>query len=556
MAGRVCPKPAGTARAGEVLRVRDHGPVQLTEVSAASREVAATASRGAKVTRLARCLRQATDDPVATTLPTVVAYLSGQLPQRRTGLGWVALRGAPPPATQASLTVADVDQVFSRAEALAGPGTTAARRALLHALLARADAHEQQLIIGLVSGELRQGAAQALVLDAVAMAAGLPTSDVRRAMTLSGSMAQVAVSALTKGPAALAGFGLQVGRPLSPMLAQSAPTLATALQRTGPAGVEAKLDGIRVQLHRDHDVVRVFTRTLDEITDRLPEVVTAVRGLPGRVMVLDGEVLALAADGRPRPFQVTASRTARRVDAVAEAAQTPLTLFVFDLLHLDGVDLIDQAGWQRRAALRTLVGEAAPGLQLTDGVEVVDPSDAAQVAAAQAFLDATLRRGNEGVVVKSLGAPYAMGRRGAGWVKVKPVHTLDLVVLAAEWGHGRRSGRLSNLHLGARDPDGRFGPPGGLVMLGKTFKGLTDAMLAWQTEHLQQLALNPPDGQREWVVHVRPELVVEIALDGVQTSPRYPAAVALRFARVVRHRPDRRADGADTIDDVLALAVH
>ena len=529
------------------------GRVLLAEVAAASAEVAEVASRRAKVTRLAACLRSAAADPDPGTVALVVAYLSGELPQRRTGLGRASLRGAPAPSTEpGSLTVAEVDHALERAQGESGPGSTAARRALLHSLLSRADAAEQRLLVGLVSGELRQGAAQALVLDAVAAAADLPVTLVRRATTLSGSASEVAVSALTAGAAELQAYGLQVLRPLSPMLAQSAPDLAAALARTGPAGVEAKLDGIRVQLHLLDGEVRIFTRTLDDVTDRLPEVVAAVRALPARSAVLDGEVLVLAGDGRPRPFQVTAARTARRGDPTADALATPLTAFVFDLLHRDGVDLLDLSGAQRRACLRELLDAAAPGLRLTDGVEVNDPDDDRQLADARAFVEATLRQGHEGVVVKSLAVPYAMGRRGAGWVKVKPVHTLDLVVLAAEWGHGRRTGRLSNLHLGARDPAGRFGPPGGFVMLGKTFKGLTDVMLGWQTEHLQSLAL--PAAEREWVVRVRPELVVEIALDGVQTSPRYPAAVALRFARVVRHRPDRDAASADTIDDVLALA--
>ncbi len=527
--------------------------MQLLEVAVTSRAVAATAGRSAKVALLARCLGRSAADPSPATVPAVVAYLSGELPQRRTGLGLAALRGTPAPADAATLSVSEVDRTFTAAEALGGPGSTTARRGLLHGLLARATADEQRLLVGLVTGELRQGAAQALVLDAVAVAVGLPLPAVRRAMTLSGSAAAVAVSALTEGAEGLAAFGLQVGRPLSPMLAQSAPGLAAALERTGPAAVEAKLDGIRVQVHRADDEVTVFTRSLDDVTDRLPEVVEAVRALPARSLVLDGEVLALAGDDRPRPFQVTAARTARRSDPDADRLRTPLTLFAFDLLHVDGTDLLDRSVLDRRRALELLLATAVPGLVLTPSVEVGDPADPAQVAAAEAFVAATLARGHEGVVVKALDAPYAMGRRGAGWVKVKPVHTLDLVVLAAEWGHGRRTGRLSNLHLGARDPDGRFGPAGGFVMLGKTFKGLTDTMLAWQTEHLQQLAVAPPGAEREWVVRVRPELVVEIALDGVQTSPRYPAAVALRFARVLRHRPDRLAVDADTVDAVLAL---
>ncbi|HEX8497304.1 MAG TPA: ATP-dependent DNA ligase [Actinomycetales bacterium] len=533
----------------------------LAEVAAASRAITDTASRSAKTALLAACLTSAARDDDPGTLPVVVAYLAGELPQRRTGLGRGSLRGAPPAGPGGLLVVAEVDAALSRSEALAGTGTATARRALLHALLARADADEQRLLVGLVTGDLRQGAARSLVLDAVAAAAGLPPAVVRRATTVSGSPAEVAVSALREGAAGLAAYGLQVGRALSPMLAQSAPTLAQALERTGPAGVEAKLDGIRVQVHRDGPTVRVFTRSLDEITDRLPEVVEAVSALPLTSVVLDGEVLVLAGDGRPRPFQHTAARTARRGDPREAARTEPLTLFVFDVLHLDGVDVLDEPGSRRREVLEDLWARRAPTSDgardlavLTARADVTDPGDRAEVARAEALMADTLGGGHEGVVVKSLAAPYAMGRRGAGWVKVKPVHTLDLVVLAAEWGSGRRTGLLSNLHLGARDPEGRFGEPGGFVMLGKTFKGLTDAMLTWQTERLQQLAVTTAGADRGWVVPVRPELVVEIALDGLQTSPRYPASVALRFARVVRHRPDRAASEADTIDAVLALA--
>jgi DNA ligase-1 len=322
--------------------------------------------------------------------------------------------------------------------------------------------------------------------------------------------------------------------------------VAEALERTGPAGVEWKLDGIRVQLHRSGDQVRVFTRSLDEVTDRMPEVVDAVlAGVPDG-SVLDGEVLALRPDGRPRPFQETASRTGTRSDPSTGARSTPLTVFVFDALHLAGRDVLDEPGALRRSVLRDHV---SPDL-LVPRLDVTDPADPAQVAAAEAFAADAVARGHEGVVVKSDASPYAMGRRGVGWVKVKPVHTLDLVVLAAEWGHGRRTGRLSNLHLGALDPDGRFGPPGGFVMLGKTFKGMTDEMLAWQTGRLQEIADGPTDG---WVVRVHPDLVGEIALDGVQTSSRYPAGLALRFARVVRYREDKRPAEADTVESVEAL---
>jgi DNA ligase-1 len=317
------------------------------------------------------------------------------------------------------------------------------------------------------------------------------------------------------------------------MLASTAPSVEAALERVGEAAVEWKLDGARVQVHRAGSEVAVFTRTLDDITARVPEVVAAAGSLPVRSCVLDGEVIALRPDGRPHPFQVTASRVGSRLEVERLAASLPLTAFLFDLLHLDGQDLIDRTGAERHAALAAVVPEP---LRIPRTV-TADP------AAAAAFLADTLARGHEGVMVKSLAATWEAGRRGAGWLKVKPVHTLDLVVLAAEWGHGRRKGWLSNLHLGARDPEGGF------VMLGKTFKGLTDKLLTWQTERLLELEVS----RDAWTVHVRPELVVEVAFDGLQTSPRYPGGLALRFARVLRYRPDKRAADADTIDTVRAI---
>src|SRR4051812_35379755 len=504
----------------------------VAEVAAASEAVAVTSGRKAKTDLLAACLRAA--DPVE--VPIVAGWLAGQPRQRRTGLGWASLRGLPPAAEQASLTVLEVDAALDGAAAVAGAGSVQARRDVLLRLLARATAPEQRGVAGLLPGELGRGARAGVVLEAVAVAAGVPADLVRRAVTLSGDLPRVAAAALA-GPAELEAFRLTVGQPLAPMLAQSAPDLAAALDRTGPAAVEWKLDGVRVQVHRDGDDVAVFTRTLDDITDRVPEVVEAARSLTASSAVLDGEVIALQPDGRPRPFQVTSSRAARR-DVDQARAEVPLTTVLFDALHLDGADVLDEPGDVRRAALEQVV---APALLVPR--HVVEDDD---VPGAEAFAAGALARGHEGVVVKATAAPYAMGRRGAGWVKVKPRITLDLVILAAEWGHGRRSGWLSNLHLGARDPGGAYGTPGGFVMLGKTFKGLTDAMLAWQTEHLQALATRTT----RWVVEVRPELVVEVAFDGVQTSPRYPAGLALRFARVLAHRPDKNAAEADTIDTV------
>ncbi len=505
----------------------------LARLATTSAAVAATSARSKKVSLLADCVREAGPDDIA----AVVAYLSGDLLQRRTGVGWASLRERPAPAAEPTLTVAEVDHTFATIADLSGAGSQNARRALLGSLLARATTEEQRFLGALVTGELRQGALAALVTDAVAQAFALEPAAVRRAVMLRGDIGPVAAAALEHGADGLAAFRLEVGRPVQPMLAQTAESVPAALERLGTAAVEWKLDGVRVQIHRADTIpggVRVFTRTLDDITDRVPELVEAVLGLDVRSIVLDGEAIALRAGGRPRPFQETGSRVGRRVDVERARAQNPLTLFVFDILHVDGEDLLDLPATVRGEALARVV----PAELRVPRLVTADPAEGA------AFMFDALARGHEGVVVKALDIGYAAGRRGSGWSKVKPVHTLDLVVLAAEWGHGRRHGWLSNLHLGARDP------AGGFVMLGKTFKGLTDAMLREQTEQL--LALE--ESRNEWQVLVRPELVVEIAFDGVQSSPRYPGGVALRFARVVRYRPDKRAQDADTIDDVLAIA--
>ncbi|MFL6139198.1 MAG: ATP-dependent DNA ligase [Frankiaceae bacterium] len=500
----------------------------LADVSAA---VAADPARSRKVALIAEALRRAAPEE----RPVVVTYLSGELRQRRTGVGWATLRDGAPPAELPSLTVGEVDATFEALAALAGAGSAAQRRRLVGGLMARATGDEQRFVVGLVSGELRQGAQEGVMVDAVARASGVPVADVRRAVMLAGALPPVAAAAMAEGAAGLARFRLRVGQPLQPMLAQTATSVEGAVERLGEAAVDWKLDGVRVQVHRDGDDVAVFTRTLDDITARVPEVAAATLALPARSVVLDGEVIALRADGRPRPFQETASRVASRTSVERLRAELPLTAYVFDVLHLDGADLLDRPARERFAAAEA----ALPPPLRVPRVITGDP------AAAGAALADALAHGHEGVVVKSLDAPYEAGRRGAGWLKVKPVHALDLVVLAAEWGHGRRKGWLSNLHLGARDPsDGSF------VMLGKTFKGMTDELLRWQTEQLLGLATSPTD---HWVVHVRPELVVEVAFDGVQTSPRYPAGMALRFARVLRYRPDKRAADADTVDAVRAV---
>jgi ATP-dependent DNA ligase I len=500
--------------------------VLLAEVTATSEAVRATRARTEKIERMAQSLRRMAPDEVA----IGVAYLSGELRQRQTGVGYRSLRDLPSPAAEPTLVLAEVDGACERIAAMAGPGSQAARRDALAALFARATEPEQRLLVALLTGELRQGAQEGVMVEAVARAAGVPRDAVRRAMMLSGDLGATAAAALAGGVAALQAVGLEVGRPIQPMLAAPGDDVGAALQKTGPAAIEYKLDGARLQVHRRGDEVRAFTRSLDDITARVPEVVEAVLALPARELVLDGEAIALRPDGRPHRFQVTASRFGtRRADA-----SVPLTPLFFDVLHLDGDDLIDRTGAERAAALDAVVPAASR----------VPRALIADAPGAQAFLDAALAAGHEGVLVKSLEAPYAAGRRGAGWLKVKPRHTLDLVVLAAEWGHGRRRGWLSNLHLGAREPSGA-----GFVMLGKTFKGLTDAMLTWQTERLLALEVARDD----WTVHVRPELVVEIAFDGVQTSTRYPGGVALRFARVLRHRPDKPAAEADTLDAVLAV---
>ncbi|KRA37246.1 MULTISPECIES: ATP-dependent DNA ligase [unclassified Nocardioides] len=503
--------------------------LDLVDVSAA---VAATRSRRDKTRFLADLLAAATPEE----RPLVAHYLSGRLRQRRTGLGWRSLQTLPSPAAAASLEVGRVDAAFAAMSELGGAGSQGARAALVHDLFAAATAPEQDWLRAVAVGEVRQGALEAVVTDAIALAAGVPLAAVRRAAMLAGGATYI-VDAAFDGPEALAAVGLSVGRPVLPMLASSAPDVAAAIEKaaaTGAAfGVDAKLDGIRIQVHRDGDDVLVATRSLDDITSRLPEVVAIVRALPARSLVLDGEALTLEHDGRPRPFQETASRTATQGEGDGDG--TVVAPYFFDLLHLDGTDLLDQPATERWAALEQLVPEQHRVRRWVGA----DPAEA------QAFAAAALAEGHEGVVVKAASAPYDAGRRGAAWIKVKPVHTLDLVVLAVERGSGRRKGWLSNIHLGARDSS----QPGGFVMLGKTFKGMTDEMLRWQTERFGELAVD----DNGWVVTVRPEQVVEIAFDGLQRSTRYPGGLALRFARVVRYRDDKSADEADTIDDVRAF---
>ncbi|KZS58748.1 ATP-dependent DNA ligase [Mycobacterium kansasii] len=506
----------------------------LLDVATTSLDVGATSSRLSKIERIADLLRRAAPDPEL--VATIVAWLSGELPQRHIGVGWASLRALPPPAGHATLTVAGVDAAFSEIGATSGSGSQARRAQLVSELFSAATESEQTLLLRLLSGELRQGALTGIMTDAVAKAAAIPASAVQRAAMLGGDLPAVAAAGLTGGAAALDAFTLRVGRPVGPMLAQTATGVTDALERhDGTTIFEAKLDGARVQIHRAGDDVTVYTRSLDDVTARLPEVVEATLALPVRELVADGETIALRPDHRPHRFQVTASRFGRSVDVAAARATQPLSVFFFDILHHDGDDLLDAPTTERLAVLDAVV-------PVRHRVDRLITSDA---AAAAAFLDATLAAGHEGVMAKAPGAPYQAGRRGAGWLKVKPVHTLDLVVLAVEWGSGRRRGKLSNIHLGARDP-----ASGKYVMVGKTFKGMTDAMLDWQTARFTELAIGGTDG---YVVQLRPEQVVEVAVDGVQGSSRYPGGVALRFARVLRYRDDKGPDDADTIDTVRAL---
>ncbi|OJZ75195.1 ATP-dependent DNA ligase [Mycobacterium paraffinicum] len=506
----------------------------LVDVATTSLDVGGTSSRLSKVAHIADLLRRAADerDEVA----IVVSWLSGELRQRQIGVGWASLRSRPPPASHPTLTVAGVDAGFSEIGAVSGKGSQARRAELIAGLFAAATDTEQTFLLRLLGGELRQGALAGIMADAVAKAAGIPVAAIQRAAMLGGDLPGVAAAAMGGDARALDAFALRVGRPVGPMLAQTAAAVSDALERHGGTTIfEAKLDGAGVQIHRSGDEVTVYTRSLDDVTARLPEVVEATLALPVRDLIADGEAIALRPDNSPHRFQVTASRFGRSVDVAKARAAQPLSVFFFDILHRDGVDLLDAPTAERLAALDALV----PAAQRVDRLVTGDAAEAAR------FLEATLAAGHEGVMAKAPDAPYQAGRRGAGWLKVKPVHTLDLVVLAVEWGSGRRRGKLSNIHLGARDP-----ATGEFVMVGKTFKGMTDAMLDWQTVRFSELAVGGTDG---YVVRLRAEQVVEVALDGVQKSSRYPGGVALRFARVLRYRDDKSPSEADTIDTVRTL---
>ena len=506
--------------------------MRLTDLAETSRAVAQTQRRRQKIAALATCLQQLPPDEIE----IGVDFLSGETRQRKLGVGPATIFDVRPGVSAAapSLTLTDVDAALHRIAIASGAGSQQERKRILAELFARATEFEQQFLLRLLLGELRQGALAGLMVDAIAEAAAVALPQVRRAAMLAGNLGSVAQAALTQGGIGLKWAGLTLFKPLHPMLAQPAEDLEDALTQLGTAALEWKLDGARVQVHKSGDEVRVFTRSLNEVTSAVPEIVEIVQGFSSRQLILDGETIALRPDGSPQPFQVTMQRFGRKLDIAATRAQLPLSVMFFDCLHADGRDLIDRPAQERFAALRETLPEALliPRL-ITDDLTL-----------AQSFFEDALARGHEGVMAKSLEAPYEAGGRGGSWLKVKQAQTLDLVVLAAEWGHGRRRGWLSNLHLGARDP-----ATDSFVMLGKTFKGLTDETLAWQTDKL--LALET--GRDQYCVYVRPELVVEIAVNEIQASPQYPGGMALRFARVKRYRPDKQPEQADTIAVVRAF---
>ncbi|MGB3762261.1 MAG: ATP-dependent DNA ligase [Ornithinimicrobium sp.] len=517
--------------------------MKLSRLIDTSTAVAETSSRSAKVVTLAHILQETVADYGRghRCIEVVADYVAGTLPQRRIGVSWRGLSDLPPAAAAASLTIEQTDTALSSLAALSGSGAAGRRRKAVRSLFSQATTAEQRWLSAIITGELRQGASDGVLLQAIAAAAGVDDAIVRSAVMRAGfpgPVARVALSAPDgeSAMAALTALTLEVGRPLRPMLSGSSPTVEDAVAGGQEVAVERKVDGIRIQAHLRQapggPEIHVFTRTLEEITDRVPEVVEELAQLPTRAAVLDGEIIAIRPDGRPEPFQVTGGRTASSANPGVLRDEIPLTTYLFDVMHFDGTDLIDAPN----AARWSVLSEVAPHL-LVPRVVTDEP------AAVRAFFDEQVRLGHEGVIVKALRAPYTAGRRGDGWIKVKPRHTLDLVVTAVEWGSGRRQGLLSNIHLAARHEHSDE-----LVMLGKTFKGMTDEMLRWQTARFLELETR----RSSQVVVVRPEQVVEIAVDGVQRSRRYPGGIALRFARVLRYRDDKGVDEIDSLQSIIA----
>jgi len=507
--------------------------MQLNDLVLTSKLVAETSGRLEKIALLASLLKRLAPNEV----PIAVGFLTGWPRQGKLGVGWASVAEARPvtAASTPELSLTDVDAAFTKLQSVRGKQSAAERKRLLAELLGRSTADEQSFLGALAIGEVRQGALDGVLTEAVARAASLPADRVRRAAMLAGDLGTVAAAVLGEGESGLARYGLQLFRPVQPMLADSAPNVGDALVELGSAVFEWKLDGARVQVHREGDRVAVYTRSLNDVTAAVPEVVEAVLSLPARDVILDGEVIALDREARPLAFQDTMRRFGKRLDVAALRATLPVTPFFFDILRHDGDDLLDRPLTERLGRLDTIVPDTMRVPRLTTS----DPEEARR------FQAGALERGHEGVMAKLPTAPYAAGRRGSAWIKVKTARTLDLVVLAAEWGSGRRQGWLSNLHLGARDPE-----TGGFIMLGKTFKGMTDEILEWQTTELQAR-----ETRREGhIVFVRPELVVEVAFNEVQRSSQYPGGVTLRFARIKGYRPDKRASEADTIDAVRAYA--
>jgi len=505
--------------------------MQLHDIAAASNAVSGTRRRLDKISELAQILHRLTPEEIH----IAVAYLSGSLPQGRIGLGWsvISQARAVTPAERPSIELTELDETFSRIAKVRGAGASRTRTQLLIEIFSRATEREQEFLVRLLSGELRQGAQESVVAEAVAKAAHAPSAAVRHAAMLCGDLGEVARVALVDGPQSLSKYAIQLFRPIEPMLASPAESVAEAIDAFGEAAFELKLDGARIQVHKSGGQVRVFSRALRDITSAVPEVVEAVASLPARDLILDGEVLALQPDGAPLPFQETMRRFGRRLEVDRLRTVLPLTPFFFDCLYADGRPLTAEPQRARFEALQNAVGDLAVPHQV-----ISDAMTAAQ------FFDRAIASGHEGVMAKSLDAPYAAGSRGSAWLKIKNVRTLDLVVLAAEWGSGRRKGWLSNLHLGARDPDRNQ-----YVMLGKTFKGMTDELLAWQTAAL----LEREERREHHIVYVRPELVVEVAFNDVQESPQYPGGLALRFARIKGYRPDKAATDADTLQTLQAI---